>query len=42
MVNIILGNAIPSDYELQVGDTNLDDIINIIDIIQVVNIILEG
>jgi len=41
MVNIILGNAIPSDYELQVGDTNLDDIINIIDIIQVVNIILE-
>ncbi len=41
MVNIILGNAIPTNYELQVGDTNSDEIINIIDIIQVVNIILE-
>jgi acid phosphatase type 7 len=40
MVNIILGNAIPTNYELQVGDTNLDGIINIIDVIQVVNLII--
>ena len=41
LVNIILGN-VPPDAEIDAGDINGDDIINVLDIILVVNIILNS
>ena len=39
-INIILGN-IPPGSEIDAGDMNNDDIINVLDIILIVNIILN-
>ena len=39
-INIVVGNYVPSEYQVEAGDLNEDGIINVLDIIQIVNIIL--
>ncbi len=41
IVNIIVNNYTPSDYQLWACDTINDDLINLFDIINIINIILE-
>ena len=41
-INIVLGSSEPTDYELEAGDINQDGILNILDIISLLNIILDG
>jgi hypothetical protein len=41
LVNIVLGETIPNEYQLWAADMNEDNIIDVLDIVQLVNIILE-
>ena len=41
LVNIILGNVEPSNTQINVGDINNDNAVNISDIILLINIILN-
>ena len=41
LVNIILENTIPTEYQLIVSDINSDEDINILDVVTLVNIILQ-
>jgi hypothetical protein len=40
VVNIIIGNLLPTEYQLSAGDLNGDNIIDVVDIIVMVNLIL--
>ncbi len=40
IINIILGNITPTDYQLAAGDLNADGIIDVLDVVSVVNLIL--
>ncbi|NQU66551.1 MAG: hypothetical protein HQ510_01280, partial [Candidatus Marinimicrobia bacterium] len=42
MVQFILGNSIPDDYQTWASDINQDSVINVVDIIILVAIILES
>ena len=41
LVNIIIGDIIPDEYQLWAADLNEDDVIDVLDIVQLVGIILE-
>ena len=40
--NIILSIWEPNDYQLLSGDLNSDGLLDVIDIVSIINIILEG
>ena len=41
MVNIVLGNIIPDNYQSCAADVNSDGSIDILDVVQTVNLILN-
>ncbi|MFQ6609452.1 MAG: dockerin type I repeat-containing protein, partial [Fidelibacterota bacterium] len=41
LVNIIIGEISPDEYQLWAGDLNGDDVLDVLDIVDLVNIILE-
>ena len=41
LVNIILENTLPTEYQLIVSDINSDEDINVLDVVTLVNIILQ-
>ena len=41
MVNIVLGNIIPDDYQSCAADVNDDNNIDVLDVVQTVNLILN-
>ena len=41
LVNIILGEVIPSDSQLNAADINNDEEVNVLDVVGLVNLVLE-
>ena len=42
IVNFVLGNSTPTDYEYSVSDLNGDGDVNVLDVVELVNLILYG
>ena len=42
VINFVLNNEVPSDTQFASSDVNSDGLINVLDVVIIVNIVLEG